>query len=499
MEPGTSFLNPPTLDQPLRGLFERRFGEPVERVTPLKGDASDRKLFRLSAASHTAIGVANPDARENRAFLEFSRHFGRCGLPVPEIYAEDLDRGMYLEEDLGDTTLFQFLTANRVTDELSSETLDLYQKVVELLPRFQIEAGRTLNYDVCYPRSSFDRQSMLWDLNYFKYYFLRLAKIPFSEQALEDDFERFAEFLLQAERRFFLYRDFQSRNIMVREGRPFFIDYQGGRRGALQYDVASLLFDAKADLPFEVRDELLERYLEAAATLEPIDRNAFLTFYPGFVSIRIMQAMGAYGLRGFYERKHHFLASIPYAIRNLEYLLRTTALPVELPELTQVWRRLVASSALRQFGTASLRLTVRIQSFAYTDGVPTDEKGHGGGYVFDCRALPNPGRFEEYTKLTGQDDAVKAFLENEPAVGDFIRHVFALIDQTVENYQRRNFTDLLVVFGCTGGQHRSVYCAERLATHLREQFQVHVEVRHLARENSTPTPGPLPGGEGEKR
>ncbi|MBI2000925.1 MAG: phosphotransferase [candidate division NC10 bacterium] len=499
VESGTSSPNPTALHQPLRGLFERRFGEPVERVTPLKGDASDRKLFRLSAASHTAIGVVNPDARENRAFLEFSRHFGRCGLPVPEIYAEDLDRGMYLEEDLGDTTLFQFLTANRVTDELSSETLDLYRKVVELLPRFQIEAGRTLNYDVCYPRSSFDRQSMLWDLNYFKYYFLRLAKIPFSEQALEDDFERFAEFLLQAERRFFLYRDFQSRNIMVRDGRPFFIDYQGGRRGALQYDVASLLFDAKADLPFEVRDELLERYLEAAATLEPIDRHAFLTFYPGFVSVRIMQAMGAYGLRGFYERKHHFLASIPYAIRNLEYLLRTTALPVELPELTQVWRRLVASSALRQFGTASLKLTVRIQSFAYTDGVPTDEKGHGGGYVFDCRALPNPGRFEEYTKLTGQDDAVKAFLENEPAVGDFIRHVFALIDQTVENYQRRNFTDLLVAFGCTGGQHRSVYCAERLATHLREQFQVHVEVRHLARENSTPTPGPLPGGEGEKR
>ena len=499
MESGTASPNPTAIDQPLTILFERRFGEPVERVAPLKGDASDRKLFRLSAASHTAIGVVNPDARENRAFLEFSRHFRTCGLPVPEIYAEDLDRGMYLEEDLGDTTLFQFLTANRVGERLSSETLDLYRKVVEFLPRFQIEAGRTLNYDVCYPRFSFDKQSMLWDLNYFKYYFLRLAKIPFSEQALEDDFERFTEFLLQAERRFFLYRDFQSRNIMVRDGRPFFIDYQGGRRGALQYDVASLLFDAKADLVFEVRNELLERYLEAAAKLEPIDRTAFLTTYPGFVSIRIMQAMGAYGLRGFYERKHHFLASIPYAIRNLEYLLRTADLPVELPELTQVWRRLVASSSLRQFGTASLKLTIRIQSFSYQDGVPTDEKGHGGGYVFDCRALANPGRFEQYAKLTGHDDAVIAFLEHAPAVRDFIGHVFALIDQTVENYQQRNFTDLLVAFGCTGGQHRSVYCAERLATHLRETFQVNVEVRHLAQENSTLTPSPLPGGEGEKR
>ncbi|MFI5461292.1 MAG: phosphotransferase [Isosphaerales bacterium] len=478
-------MSPTTLDQSLKVLFESRFREPVERVAPLKGDASDRELFRLSGASRTAVGVVNPDVRENRAFLDFSRHFRTCGLPVPEIYAVDLDRGMYLEEDLGDTTLFQFLTANRDKDGLSNETLDLYGKVVDWLPRFQIEAGRTLNYDVCYPRFSFDKQSMMWDLNHFKYYFLRLAKIPFSEQTLEEDFERFTEFLLQAERRFFLYRDFQSRNIMVRDGEPFFIDYQGGRRGALQYDVASLLFDAKADLPFEVRDELLERYLEAAAKLEPIDRNAFLTSYPGFIYIRIMQAMGAYGLRGFYERKQHFLASIPYAIQNLEHLLRTADLPVELPELTQVWHRLVASSSLRQFGTASLKLTVRIQSFSYTDGVPTDEKGHGGGYVFDCRVLPNPGRFEQYATLTGRDDTVIAFLENEPAVRDFVGHVFALIDQTVENYQRRNFTDLLVAFGCTGGQHRSVYCAERLAKHLREQFQVNVEVRHLAQEPGT--------------
>jgi aminoglycoside/choline kinase family phosphotransferase len=477
-------MNPSMRDQPLTVLFASRFREAVQSVVPVKGDASDRKLFRLSAASRTAIGVVNPDALENRAFLEFSRHFRKFGLPVPEIYAEDLDRGIYLEEDLGDTTLFQFLTANRTEGGLSSETLDLYRKVVALLPRFQIDAGRTLNYDVCYPRSSFDKQSMLWDLNYFKYYFLRLARIPFNEQALEDDFERFSEFLLTGERRFFLYRDFQSRNIMVREGRPFFIDYQGGRRGALQYDLASLLFDAKADLPIEVRDELLERYLEAAARLGPMDRNAFLAYYPGYVYIRIMQAMGAYGLRGFYERKHHFLASIPYAIRNLEYLLRTAELPLDLAELTQVWRRLIASSTLRQFGTASLKLTVRIQSFSYRDGVLTDEKGHGGGYVFDCRMLPNPGRFEQYANLTGRDDPVIAFLEREPAVRDFIGHVFPLIDQTVENYQTRNFTDLLVAFGCTGGQHRSVYCAERLAKHLREKFQVHVEVRHLAQESA---------------
>ncbi|HWU41071.1 MAG TPA: phosphotransferase, partial [Candidatus Acidoferrum sp.] len=260
-------MNLPTVEPLLIALFEHRFREPVERIVPLKGDASDRKIFRLSAASATAIGVRNPDLQENLAFLEFSRHFRSCGLPVPEIYAEDSIRGIYLEEDLGDTTLFQLLTTTRTQDQLSPQTLTLYRQVIELLPRFQIQAGRTLNYEVCYPRFSFDEQSMMWDLNYFKYYFLRLAKIPFSEQALEDDFERFAEYLLTAERRFFLYRDCQSRNIMVRGGGPSFIDYQGGRRGALQYDVASLLFDAKADLPFEVRDELLQRYLEAASAL----------------------------------------------------------------------------------------------------------------------------------------------------------------------------------------------------------------------------------------
>jgi len=467
----------------LRTLFKCRFGEPVAGVTPLKGDGSARRLYRLASPSRTAIGAINDDARENRAFLEFSRHFRECGLPVPEIYAEDLGRGVYLEEDLGDTTLFEYLTGNRTEKGLSAGTLELYRKVVEVLPRFQIEAGRTLDYDVCYPRASFDKQSMMWDLSYFKYYFLRLAKIPFNEQALENDFECFSEYLLTAERDYFLYRDFQSRNIMVCDGEPFFIDYQGGRRGALQYDVASLLLDAKADLPFEVRDELLERYVEVASALAPIDRKAFLGHYPGFAHIRIMQAMGAYGLRGFYERKQHFLASIPYAIRNLEHLLRTAELPLDLPELTQVWRRLVASSSLRQFGTASLKLTVRLQSFAYKDGVPTDEKGHGGGFVFDCRALPNPGRFARYASLTGQDAAVIAFLEGEPAVSDFLSHVFALIDQTVADYQRRNFTDLMVTFGCTGGQHRSVYCAERLARHLRDAFRVNVEVRHLAQES----------------
>ncbi|HTX53539.1 MAG TPA: RNase adapter RapZ [Candidatus Baltobacteraceae bacterium] len=468
------------IEEGLATLFQRRFGQSVTSVASLRADGSERKLFRIASADRTAIGVANPDHHENRAFLEFSRHFKTCGLSVPEIYADDPDAGMYLEEDLGDTTLFQFLTDSRTDAGLSDETVALYHTVIEHLPRFQIDAGRTLNYQVCYPRFSFDRQSMRWDLNYFKYYFLRLAKISFNEQALEDDFERFADFLLTADRQFFLYRDFQSRNIMIRDCRPYFIDYQGGRQGALQYDVASLLFDAKADLPFALRDELVHRYVEAASRLAPIKAEEFLSLYPGFAYIRIMQAMGAYGLRGFYERKHNFLASIPYAVRNLEFLLRTSELPVDVPELTQVWRRLVASSALRQFGTASLKLTVRIQSFSYKTGVPTDAKGHGGGFVFDCRSLPNPGRYPQYARVTGRDAPVIEYLEAQPAVREFLDHVQALVGRAVENYQSRNFTDLQVAFGCTGGQHRSVYCAERLAQQLQQQFAVDVEVQHLA-------------------
>ncbi len=467
------------LEGRLKELFERRFGEAVISVSPVRADGSDRKLFRLASSDRKAIAVHNPDQQENRAFLEFSRHFKKCGLPVPEIYAEDPDAGIYLEEDLGDTTLFQFLTANRTDEALSAETVAVYRRAIETLPRFQIEAGRSINYQVCYPRFSFDAQSMLWDLDYFKYYFLRLAKIPFNEQDLEDDFERFTDFLLAADRHFFLYRDFQSRNIMIRDGRPFFIDYQGGRQGALQYDVASLLFDAKADLPFAFREELLQRYVAAASRFTSINSDEFLKFYPGFVYIRIMQAMGAYGLRGFYERKQQFLASIPYAVRNLEVLLRTADLPVELPELTRVWRRLVAASSLRQFGAASLRLTVRIQSFSYKDGMPTDDKGHGGGFVFDCRSLPNPGRYVQYANMTGRDEPVITFLESQPAVREFLDHVHALISRTVDAYQARNFTDLLVAFGCTGGQHRSVYCAEWLARRLREQFPIDVELQHL--------------------
>lgn len=478
------------MQEALGRLFKDSFGEKAENISPLDAHGSGRRYFRLSSPKRSAVGVFGPDARENAAFLEFSRHFLSCGLPVPEIYARDDSNGIYLEQDLGDVTLFKLLSESRTGEGLPKPVLDLYEKAVRLLPEFQISAGKTLNYGFCHPRPSFDRRSMMWDLNYFKYYFLRLAGVAFNEEELERDFKRFTDFLLESRRDFFLYRDFQSRNIMILNGSPFFIDYQGGRKGPLQYDIASLLFDAKADLPFDVREKLLDLYLKAVSEPAPISRAEFMRHYHGYAYIRIMQAMGTYGLRGFYERKSHFLQSIPYAVRNLEHLLRTAELPVRLPALTGVFSRLVASSALRQFANVSLKLTVRVQSFSYKNGVPMDPTGHGGGYVFDCRALPNPGKYERYSRLDGRAPEVSSFLEKEDSVSLFLEHVFGLVGQSIENYRGRNFTDLSVAFGCTGGRHRSVYCAERLAERLRGKYKIGVEVLH--REQEAENAGALP-------
>ena len=464
----------------LKALFRRRWGAEPQTLAPVRAEGSNRRIYRLSGGGASAIGVLNDDVKENRAFIEFSKHFRSQGIPVPEFYEEDASGAAYLEEDLGDVTLFQFLGKRRTPAGFPPEVVAAYREVVGWLPRIQIAAGRSLDYRWCYPRASFDRQSMLWDLNYFKYYFLTLGGIPFHEERLEEDFSVFADYLLAADRDFFLFRDFQSRNVMLKDGKPHFIDYQGGRRGALQYDIASLLYDAKADVPFELRDELLELYISEAGRHATVDRDVFKRFFPGFVLIRIMQAMGAYGLRGFHEKKPLFLQSIPYAIPNIEHLLLASNLPIEVPELMGVFKRLIGSSALRQFGAAKLQLNVHVESFSYKRGVPTDDKGHGGGYVFDCRCLPNPGRYPEYARFSGLDSNVVAFLSKEDVVDRWARSAFALVDQTVEDYGRRNFTHLFVAFGCTGGQHRSVYMAERLAKHLRDQG-VAATVKHRDR------------------
>jgi len=464
----------------LAELFAAHFGAPAVEAAALPAHGSERRLFRLkSADGRTAIGAENRDADENAAFLGFSRYFRGAGLPVPAIYAEDPAAGVYLHEDLGDTTLFDLLQRERgAAPEVPASAAAVYTESVRLLARMQITAGTGVPYDLCYPHAAFDRRSMSWDLNYFKYYFLKLAHIPFHEQKLENDFDALCAWLLQAPADFFLYRDFQSRNIMVRGGRPWFIDYQGGRRGALPYDLASLLLDAKADLPFAFRDQLKAQYLAAALALTPLDAVQFEEFYRGFSLIRLLQAMGAYGYRGFYERKTHFLQSVPYAVRNLEHLLQEGPLPVALPALEAALQRIVASTALREIAPVPVGLGVRIESFAYAQGYPADASGHGGGFVFDCRALPNPGREARFAGLTGHDPAVAAWLEAHAEVPQFLFQVQTLLEPTLENYRQRHFTHLAVAFGCTGGQHRSVYCAEALARTLRGRPGLTVEVRH---------------------
>jgi aminoglycoside/choline kinase family phosphotransferase len=468
----------------LKRLFEQHYGLPAEKVQSLQGalGASGRVILRLTGGGFSAIGIFYPVKEENLAFVDFSRHFRRHGLPVPEIYAEDLKQGAYLEEDLGDTTLFEFLGENRNGDALAPSTIDAYRKVVEILPRFQVDAGRDLNYKLCYPRSAFDRQSIAWDLNYFKYYFLRLAGIPFNEQALERDFIRLTKFLLRAPRHYFLYRDFQSRNVMLRDGEPYFLDYQGGRKGALQYDIASLLYDGKADLPAEFRQQLLDYYLDCLAKHVKIEREAFMEHYYAYVYVRIMQALGAYGFRGFYERKIHFLQSVPYALKNLRWLAHHVTLPIALPELMDAFKGMLASEELQSYGSSSEGLTVRIFSFSFHGQTPIDKTGNGGGFVFDARSLPNPGREERFRALTGKDAAVIDYLNQEESVRQFHSSVQTLVDASVTKYQSRGFNSLMVSFGCTGGQHRSVYLAEQLANHLRGKSGIRIEVRHIELE-----------------
>ncbi|HZD93831.1 MAG TPA: RNase adapter RapZ, partial [Candidatus Sulfotelmatobacter sp.] len=385
-------------------------------------------------------------------------------------------------------------------DEVAPAVVEAYRRVVEELPRFQIEAGRDLNYKVCYPRSSFDRQSIAWDLNYFKYYFLKLSGVPFNEQELEVDFGRLSRFLLSAPRDYFLYRDFQSRNVMLRDGRPFFLDYQGGRKGALHYDIASLLYDAKADLPPAMRQHLLDYYINQLTRFLPVGREEFMHHYYAFVYVRIMQALGAYGFRGFYERKPHFLQSVPFALKNLRWLLENTELPLALPTLLGAFRSMVASKSLEALVAAAQdsakppvmqrppepatdKLVLRIFSFSFHQSAPPkDETGHGGGFVFDARGLPNPGREDRFKQLTGKDAAVIEYLLQHPSVDKFLAGATALVESSVENYQQRGFKNLMVSFGCTGGQHRSVYLAENMAKHFRDNAGVEVRLRHLELE-----------------
>ncbi|MBM3261809.1 MAG: phosphotransferase [candidate division Zixibacteria bacterium] len=476
-EIGTSVSDVPAVEA-LARLYLDWAGRPASSIVSLGADGSARHYFRI-AGMETVIGAYNANRRENEAFVALSRHFGTHGLPVPEIYAQHLDTGVYLQTDLGDDTLFSHIRRMRTGEIFPDGLTALYYRVIEWLPEFQIIAARDMDYSVCYPRSRFDAQSMRWDLNYFKYDFLKLAGIPFEEQDLEHDFDRLIAFLEQADAVYFLYRDFQSRNIMWTDAGPYFIDYQGGRQGALAYDIASLLLDARAAIPWDIRETLLDFYMDMVSRHLPLRRDVFRHYYGGYAYLRLLQAMGAYGFRGLHEGKTHFLASIPPAIHNLEGLMTRYRLPVALPELSRIWERMCASETLRGYGASAVpELTVHIRSFAYKNGLPRDTTGHGGGFVFDCRALPNPGRYPEYGMLTGRDETVRAFLSQAEEVKRFVSLVEEMVDRAAEHHRARGFTDLTVAFGCTGGQHRSVYCAERLSTHLSGCEGIRVETEH---------------------
>ncbi|MCX6251710.1 MAG: phosphotransferase [Bacteroidetes bacterium] len=463
----------------LQVLFESWAGEKPLRITPLPGSGSNRCYYRIEGESKHAMGAYHPEDRENTAFIFFTKYFHKQGLPVPELYAVNEPNHIYLLQDLGDLTLFSYLTEKRKDEsEFPAELAGIYKKVIHWLPAFQILASAKLDYSVCYPRAAFDRQSMMWDLNYFKYYFLKLARVPFDEQKLEDDFITLTDFLLQAGNDYFMFRDFQSRNIMLVNDEPWFIDYQGGRKGPLQYDIVSLLYDAKAVIPQKTRNDLLSTYLDELETHIHINSKNFLKYYHGFVLIRILQAMGAYGFRGYYENKSHFLKSIPYAVENLKLLLDDNILTIHIPELVQVLGKIIEDPAFSRYKATESDLLVEITSFSYKNQIPEDQSGNGGGFVFDCRALPNPGRFEEYREFSGKDKPVIDFLQKEREVEKFLNSATVMVDQSIQNFITRNFTHLMVSFGCTGGRHRSVYCAEEMAKHIGTKYPVQLLLQH---------------------
>jgi aminoglycoside/choline kinase family phosphotransferase len=463
----------------LNGLFSSWSGKKAESIEPLPESGSYRQYYRISLSGNTTIGVYNADLKENQAFIYLNRQLRNTGNLVPEIFAENLDNHVYLEQDLGNTTLFEYLEQIRGDEDRDEKILKIYKEIISAMPRLQVDASKGLDYSICYPRAEFDVQSMMWDMNYFKYCLLKPLKIGFYEQDLEDDFIRIVNLLLEASRNSFMFRDFQSRNIMLHQNRLFFIDFQGGRKGPMQYDLASLLFEAKTHLPDHIRQQLLEYYLDVFSNIYSwFNPNEFLKYYFGFVYLRLMQAMGAYGFRGYIERKPLFLQSLPYAVKTLVWLMDNRPIPLHLTSLPAVFEKLINLPRIRDYEVRHETFTVTINSFSYKNGIPHDDSGNGGGFVFDCRLLNNPGRFDEFKNLNGRDKQVIEFLENKPDVLEFLSQTIKLIDQAVGVYIDRGFNNLMVSYGCTGGQHRSVFMAEKLAEFIKSKYCVRVVVCH---------------------
>ncbi|MDD6473844.1 MAG: RNase adapter RapZ [Bacteroidales bacterium] len=462
------------IDEELRKLYLEYVGHAPEDIVEMPSSGSNRRYFRLTG-NPTLIGVSGESLEENNAFLYMAKHFREKGLPVPEVFIVSENRMFYLQEDLGNTLLFDAIEKGRKTSVFSEEEKILLRKTIRLLPAVQFAGADGMDFSFCHPQPEFNDRSILWDLNYFKYCFLKATGLDFQENKLEDDFQRMKDVLLRSQSATFMYRDFQSRNVMIKDGEPWLIDFQGGRKGPFYYDVASFLWQAKANYPTSLREELLNEYVDALKKYKPIDEEYFRAQLKHFVLFRTMQVLGAYGFRGYFEKKPHFIQSVPFAIENLRQLLADDY--PEYPYLCKVLRDL---TNMKQF-TDELqkkRLIVKVMSFAYKKGIPEDTSGNGGGFVFDCRAVNNPGKYDRYKPFTGLDAPVIKFLEEDGEITTFLKHAYELVDASVKRYMERGFTHLSVCFGCTGGQHRSVYCAQHLSEHLNQKFGVEVNLVH---------------------
>ena len=475
----------PSEIQNILAELTRSIGETPTEILPIAASGSARKYYRIITDKRTLIGTYSENTEENEAFLTFSKHFHDLGLNVPEVFAVNSEKTCYLQSDFGDDNLFAHVQRSLIVGGFGENVIELYKKVLSHLVKLQVLGHQGLDYSKAYPTERFDRQAIIDDLNYFKYYFVKPhEEIDFNETRLGKDFEAFADFVSQAPCDFFMYRDFQSRNIMVKDGVLYFIDFQGGRKGPLNYDVVSLLYQVKAQIPQPVRDELIQYYKEELKHFVNPEEVKFDTYQPYFVYLRLLQVLGAYGFRGLIQKKSHFIESIPYALKELKIWNEKHPLN-HYPELQNVISRLSTLNypTDSQLSTLNSKLTVTINSFSFRKGYPNDFSSNGGGFVFDCRALPNPGREPEFKTKTGLDWEVIDYLTAKPPVHVFLDHVKGIVSQSVDNYIERHFSNLMISFGCTGGQHRSVFFAQTIYEWLKKTYpDIHLKLNHIERK-----------------